>query len=183
MTRKRKPTDHKYTYIIILEQAGFSSNLLDCQKIYNCNYMILLNESNWTILNFFGTLDTSPSSRHDSPVLDAVGCSFHRSATTAFGAVVSAALSAPLAAKSSPLGRGPPTILRFAAAPRFVDNRTARIAPPERPPPGSDHPRPVDQSAGIVASPSIAPAAGRRAVPSGLLFPCPFHRTTSPLRA
>ena len=33
----------------------------------------------------------------------------------------------------------------------------------QRPPPGSGHPRPVDESAGIVAFPSIAPAAGRRA--------------------
>ena len=78
MTRKRKPTDHKYTYIIILEQAGFSSNLLDCQKIYNCNYMILINESNmirpfWTQSDTASIVQPQPPSgplflRHFQPL-------------------------------------------------------------------------------------------------------------------
>ena len=50
-------------------------------------------------------------------------------------------------------------------------NRTARTAPPEPPPLVSAHPRPTDPSAGIVAFPSIAPAAGRRAVPTGHTSP------------
>ena len=40
-------------------------------------------------------------------------------------------------------------------------------------PPGSAYPRPVDQSAGIVASPSLAPAAGRRAVLTDHTLPVP----------